>query len=70
VLAGFWARPTSNLRLNFDADLFWADSAFVRSDPRQQQRYRFQAAYTASRWLSLDASFDILEHRNGNALCE
>jgi hypothetical protein len=65
VLAGFWARPTSNLRLNFDADLFWADSAFVRSDPRQRQQYRFQASYSPSRWLSLDASFDILEHRNG-----
>jgi hypothetical protein len=65
MLSGLWARPTSNLRLNFDWELFWADSAFVRSDPRQQQRYRFQAAYTASRWLSLDASFDILEHRNG-----
>jgi hypothetical protein len=51
--------------LNFDADLFWADSAFVRSDPRQRQQYRFQASYSPSRWLNLDASFDILEHRNG-----
>lgn len=65
MLSGLWARPSNNLRLNFDWELFWADSAWVRSDPRQQQRYRFQAAYTASRWLSLDASFDILEHRNG-----
>ena len=65
MLSGLWARPSNNLRLNFDLELFWADSAWVRSDPRQQQRYRFQAAYTASRWLSLDASFDILEHRNG-----
>jgi hypothetical protein len=65
MLSGLWARPSTNLRLNFDLELFWADSAWVRSDPRQQQRYRFQVAYTASRWLSLDASFDILEHRNG-----
>ncbi len=65
MLSGLWARPTNNLRLNFDLELFWADSAFVRADPRQQQRYRFQAAYTPSRWLTLDASFDILEHRNG-----
>jgi hypothetical protein len=64
LLSGMWARPTSNLRLNFDLDLLWADSAFVRSDPRQQQRYRFQAAYTASRWISIDASVDIREHRN------
>ena len=65
MLSGIWARPTDNLRLSFDSELFWADSAFVRSDPRQQQRYRFQAAYTPSRWLSLDASVSILEHRNG-----
>jgi hypothetical protein len=65
LLSGLWARPSSNLRLNFGLELFWADSAFTRSDPRQQQRYRFQAAYTPSRRLSLDASFDILEHRNG-----
>lgn len=65
MLTGLWARPNNNLRLNFGMELFWADSAFVRSDPRQQQRYRFQAAYTPSHWLSLDASFDVLEHRNG-----
>ena len=65
LLSGFWARPSDRLRMNFDVDLFWADSAFLRSEARQQQRYRFQAAYTASRWLSLDASFDVLEHRNG-----
>ncbi len=64
LLSGIWARPTANFRLNFDMDLFWADSAWLRANPRQQQRYRFQGAYTASRWLSLDASFDVLEHRN------
>jgi len=65
MLSGLWARPSNNLRLNFDLELFWADSAWVRSDPRQQQHYRFQAAYSPSHWLSLDASFDIHEHRNG-----
>ena len=64
MLSGFWARPTSALRLNFDLDLFWADSAYARIDPRQQQRYRFQASYTPRSWITLDASFDILEHRN------
>ncbi len=64
MLTGLWARPTTSLRLNFDAELFWAGSAYFRSDPRQQQRYRFQGSYAASRWISFDASFDILEHRN------
>ncbi len=64
MLSGIWAQPTNALRLSFDADLFWADSAYMRIDPRRQQRYRFQGSYTPSNWISLDASFDILEHRN------
>ncbi len=68
MLSGFWARPTDKLRLNADFELFWADSAFVRSNPRQQQRYRLQAAYVPSSWINFDASFDILEHRNSMEL--
>ena len=64
MLAGFWLRPTSNLRVNFDMDLFWADSAYQRIDPRKQQSYRLQASYTPASWVSLDASFDILQHSN------
>jgi hypothetical protein len=62
--SGIWARPTNAIRLNFDWDFFWADSAFVRSDPRKRQTYKFQASFAPSRWLSLDASFSILEHQN------
>ena len=68
MLSGLWARPTNSLRLNFDVDLFWADSAYARIDPRQRQHYRFQAAYAPTSWISLDASLDILEHRNNMAL--
>ena len=68
MLAGIWARPSSTFRLSLDTDLFWADSAYARIDPRKQQRYRFQAAYAPSSWISLDASLDILEHRNNMAL--
>jgi len=68
MLAGIWARPTGNLRLNFDSELLWADSAFVRADPRKQQRYNFQASYTPSQWISLDASLDILERQNNMSL--
>src|SRR6516164_4228871 len=64
MLAGFWLRPTSNLRVNFDMDLFWADSAYQRIDPRKQQSYRLQASYTPASWVSLDVSFDILQHSN------
>jgi hypothetical protein len=64
MLAGLWAHPSKTLRLSFDSDLFWADSGYARIDPRQRQRYRFQAAYNPASWISFDASFDILEHRN------
>ena len=64
MLSGIWARPTNALRLNFDLNLFWANSAFVRSDPRKQQTYKFQVSYSPSRWISLDASLNILEHQN------
>jgi hypothetical protein len=68
ALAGLWARPSNTLRLSFDTDLFWADSAYVRIDPRKRQRYRLQTSYAPRSWISLDASFDILEHRNNMAL--
>jgi hypothetical protein len=64
MLTGIWARPTNSLRLNFDMELFWADAAYARIDPRKQQKYRLQAAYTPASWVSLDASVDILEHSN------
>jgi hypothetical protein len=65
MLAGVWVRPVNNLRLSFDNELFWADSAFVREDPRQQQRYRFEVAYNPRGWISLSASANFLEHHNG-----
>ena len=68
LLAGIWARPTDTLRINFDTELFWADSAYSRIDPRKQQKYRIQASYTPRRWASLEASVDILEHRNNMSL--
>jgi hypothetical protein len=65
MLAGIWVRPSSTFRVSLDTDLFWADSAYTRIDPRQRQRYRLQASYNPHSWISLDASFDIAEHRNG-----
>ena len=64
LLLGAWARPSSTLRLSFDGELWWANSAFVRSDPLQKQHYRLQASYAPAKWISLDASFNILEQSN------
>jgi hypothetical protein len=64
MLAGLWARPSNTLRVSFDTDLFWADSAYMRIDPLQRQRYRLQTSYNPHSWISLDASFDVAEQKN------
>jgi hypothetical protein len=64
MLMGVWARPTGTFRISFDGELWWANSAFVRSDPLQMQHYRLQASYAPAKWISLDASCNILEQSN------
>ena len=68
LLLGFWTRPTNAFRLSFDGELLWANSAFARIDPLQMQRYRVQASYAPVKWVSFDASFNILEKSNDTAL--
>lgn len=63
-LLGFWARPTSNFRISFDAELMSADGAFTRVSPRQSQEYRVRSKYKAADWLNLNGSITIWEGRN------
>jgi hypothetical protein len=64
ALFGLWTRPMDSLRISFDLELFSADNSFTRITPRQLQHYKVHATYKPRQWLSLDASFNILEHRN------
>lgn len=61
---GLWAKPNDSLRVNFDAELGFADNAFVRIDPRKWQHYRLRVHYTPAKWINLAAAANIREARN------
>jgi hypothetical protein len=61
---GFAARPTNNLRINFDTELHSADNAFTRVIPRQYQDYRVRATYKPKQWFSAGSAIVIREGRN------
>jgi hypothetical protein len=61
---GLWARPTTNWKISFDADLMSADNAFTRISPRQSQEYRVRTTYKPTGWLDLNGSVTIWEGRN------
>jgi len=68
ALLGFWAKPLSNLRFNFDWERSSYDNTVVRIGPRKEGRYRFQGNYTPARWAVVGASLNLLENSNGDAL--
>jgi len=61
---GVWARPTTNWRISFDADLMSADNTFTRISPRQSQEYRVRSKYKVASWLNLNGTATIWEGRN------
>lgn len=61
---GFWARPTANWKISFDADLMSADNVFTRISPRQSQEYRVRTTYKPTGWLNLNGSVNIWEGRD------
>ena len=65
AIAGIWARPTDQLRMNFDVEALTADNFVTRISPRQQQRYRFGAHYQPRPWATLSFSGNLQEGRNG-----
>jgi hypothetical protein len=67
ALFGLWARPTHNLRLNFDFEHSNFNAVFVRLSPRKEARYRFQTTYTPRSWATLGGSINILNLSNSDA---
>ncbi len=63
-LFGFWVRPIDKWRINFDMELMGADNSFTRISPRQLQQYRLRSTYKPVNWISVAASFNILENRD------
>jgi hypothetical protein len=68
ALLGFWARPSSRLRLNFDLERVNYDNVIVRMAPRKESRYRLQTSYTPRPWAVLGASVNILQDANADSL--
>jgi hypothetical protein len=66
ALFGFWARPSHNLRLNFDFEHTNYNAVFVRLSPRKEARYRFQTTYTPRPWVILGGSVNILQQSNAD----
>jgi hypothetical protein len=66
ALFGFWARPSHNLRLNFDFEHTNYNAVFVRLSPRKEARYRFQTTYTPRPWVLLGGSVNILQQSNAD----
>lgn len=63
-LFGFSARPTNNLRISFDTELYSADNTFTRIVPRQFQDYRVRASYKPKDWIDFGSAIVIREGRN------
>ena len=68
ALLGFWARPSRNLRMNFDLEHTNYDNVIFRMMPRKESRYRFQTTYTPLPWVVLGGSLNILQDANNDTL--
>jgi hypothetical protein len=64
ALFGFSARPTKQLRFNFDTEQYYADNTFTRISPRHLQIYKVRANYKPRNWLSFGGAVNIRENRN------
>jgi hypothetical protein len=67
-LLGFWAKPITGLRFNFDWEHTNNDDAIVRLGPRKEARYRIQTNYTPRPWAVLGGSINLWETSNADAL--
>ena len=69
-LVGFWAKPITGMRLNFDWENTSASNTIVRIGARKQSRYRIQASYTPRPWAVLAGSINLWQASNGNTLID
>jgi hypothetical protein len=67
-LVGFWVRPITALRVNFDWEHPNYDNVLVRIGPRDESRYRIQARYTPKPWAVIGSSINLWKASNGDVL--
>jgi hypothetical protein len=67
---GFWARPMTNLRFNFDWEHPYYDNTIVRIGPRKKASYRIQGSYNPKPWAQIGVSVNLWDASNGNTLID
>ena len=70
ALFGFWAKPMTNLRFNFDWEHTNRDDVIVRIGARKEARYRIQSTYTPRQWAVIGGSINLWDSSNGDALTD
>ena len=69
-LFGFWAKPITGMRLNFDYEGTSNNNTIVRIGARKESRYRIQASYTPRPWAVIAGSINLWQASNGNTLID
>jgi hypothetical protein len=64
-IVGLWVRDSEKLRANLDAEVTSADNFLTRTSPLHSYLYRARVRYRPVRWLTLAATGDNYEARNG-----
>jgi hypothetical protein len=69
-VATFWAKPITNLRINFDFEHTNNDNVIVRIAPRKESQYRIRANYTPIPWAVLGGSISLWQASNADSLTD
>jgi hypothetical protein len=64
AIAGVWFRVDRKFRIDAEGRVMSADTFLTRIDPRHEQQYRANAAYTPRPWLTIAANANLREQRN------
>jgi hypothetical protein len=70
ALAGIWARPTRDVRLNLDVEHTNYDNVIFPMAPRKESRYRFQTSYSLKPWAVVGGSVNVVEDANAYSLTD
>ena len=70
ALLGFWLKPATAWRLNFNLENINNDNSVVLIGSRKESRYRILANYTPKPWAVLGASMNLWQNSNGSAFTD
>jgi hypothetical protein len=64
AIGGVWYRMSEKFRADAEVRLMSGNGYLARIDPRREQQYRANLAFTPKRWLTATANVDLREQRN------